>query len=67
MSEEHEHVESGVGPVRSLPPRPDGQQWYRTLDDAIHAWASEQHLQGDQVVPEIHVYVGSHVGGWSVG
>jgi hypothetical protein len=67
MSEQHEAgSEQLPPPVRTLPPRPDGQQWYRTLDEAIHVWAIQNDLHGDQVVPEIRVYLHSHIGGWNV-
>jgi hypothetical protein len=53
-------------PVSDLPLRENGKPWYRTLDDAIDAWAHEEKLHGEQPVPQIYVYVHSHIGGWSV-
>jgi hypothetical protein len=67
MSAEHE---SGGRyrpvPVSGLPLRENGQPWYRTLDDAIDAWAHENDLHGETKLPEIYVYLHSHIGGWSV-
>jgi hypothetical protein len=61
------HAEPGTEhapvPVKGLP----GGPWYRTLDEAIHAWAIKNELHEDQEVPPIRVYLHSHVGGWSVG
>jgi hypothetical protein len=50
-------------PVKELP----GGPWYRTLDEAIHAWAADEGHHNVAVdVPRIRVYVRSHVGGWNV-
>jgi hypothetical protein len=54
-------------PVSGLPNDPKKRKWYRTLDEAIHAWAEENGLHGPQEVPQIWVNVHSHIGGWSVG
>jgi hypothetical protein len=53
-------------PVPGLPLRRNGKPWYRTLDDAIDAWAHENELHGEQELPQIYVYLHSHIGGWSV-
>jgi hypothetical protein len=64
MSEQHEHPPDPVPPVQDLPDGP----WYRTLDDAIHAWAEQKGFHNKVVeVPTIRVYVHSHIGGWNVG
>ena len=53
-------------PVSDLPPRANGASWYRTLDDAIDAWSHNNDLHGEQALPQIYVYLHSHIGGWSV-
>lgn len=64
MSNEQEHAgERPPPPVGGLP----GGPWYRTLDEAIHAWAIKNRLHEEQEVPPIRVYLHPHVGGWSVG
>jgi hypothetical protein len=59
-----------TGPAEQPPPPvgdwPDGP-WYRTLDEAIHAWAIKNDRHKAQVLPRIRVYLHPHVGGWSVG
>jgi hypothetical protein len=67
VSTEHEHTEGAIPvPVRDLPLRDNGQPWYRTLDDAVDAWAHKNDLHGEQELPRIYVYLHSHIGGWSV-
>jgi hypothetical protein len=65
MSSQAEHADERPPPTV---PGLKGE-WYRTLDEAIHAWALKQKppLHGPAVVPEIKVYLHSHVGGWNVG
>jgi hypothetical protein len=64
MSEQLEPAGEKPPPVKELP----GGPWYRTLDDAIHAWAVDNRYHDEEVtVPQIRVYVRSHVGGWNVG
>jgi hypothetical protein len=64
MSEQAEHAdERPPPPVKGLP----GGPWYRTLDEAIHAWSINTKLHGPQEVPPIRVYLHSHIGGWNVG
>jgi hypothetical protein len=65
MSESTEHP--GERPPTPVLPDAPGGPWYRTLDEAIHAWAIENHLHKAQEVPKIRVFLHSHVGGWSVG
>jgi hypothetical protein len=65
MSHHDEHA--GERPPTPIHPDAPGGPWYRTLDEAIHAWAIEKKLHGPQEVPSIRVYLHSHVGGWNVG
>lgn len=67
MSSEHGSAESEPAPVPDLPPRANGELWYPTLHDAVDAWAHKKKLHGEQKVPQIYVYLHSHIGGWSVG
>jgi hypothetical protein len=53
-------------PVPDLPPRANGKPWYPTLEDAVDAWSHNKKLHGEQKLPPIHVYLHSHIGGWSV-
>ena len=67
MSTKHESAAGTLPvPIPGLPLRENGKPWYRTLDDAIDAWAHENDLHGEQELPQIHVYLHSHIGGWSV-
>jgi hypothetical protein len=67
VSTEHKSAARSLPvPVTDLPPRENGARWYRTLDDAIDAWAHENELHGEHEVPQIYVYLHSHIGGWSV-
>jgi hypothetical protein len=66
MSTQQESTESRPQPVAGLPDRPNGKKWYPTLKDAVDAWAHNNDLHGDQKVPDIHVYLHTHIGGWSV-
>jgi hypothetical protein len=50
-----------AGPPGEVPGKPG---WYRTLDEAIHAWGHAKGLHGEQPLPEIRVLLGSHVQGW---
>jgi hypothetical protein len=59
-------TESVPVPVPGLPLRSNGKPWYRTLDDAIDAWAHAEDRHGEQEVPQVYVYLHSHIGGWSV-
>jgi hypothetical protein len=65
MSNQHEH------PSDPMPPPVGGDMpggpWYRTLDEAIHAWAVDKNLHGEVEIPPIRVYLKSHIGGWNVG
>jgi hypothetical protein len=54
-------------PVPDLPKRSNGDSWYATLEDAIEAWSLKHDLHGENEVPQIYVYLHSHIGGWSVG
>lgn len=65
MSQPAEHP--GDRPPPPVLPDAPGGPWYRTLDEAIHAWAIENNKHKEQVVPEIRVYLHSHIGGWNVG
>jgi hypothetical protein len=67
MSPHEESAADLPNPVVGLPPRPNGELWYPTLTDAVDAWAHKKKLHGEQKVPQIYVYLHSHVGGWSVG
>jgi hypothetical protein len=67
VSTEHEHTDRAFPvPVAGLPRRENGEPWYRTLDDAVDAWAHNNDLHGEQKLPQIYVYLHSHIGGWSV-
>lgn len=55
-----------AGTHEKPPHVPTKPGWYRTLDEAIHAWAVDNDLHGEQAVPKIRVMLGPHVQGWNV-
>jgi hypothetical protein len=61
------HHEDLPDPVPDLPLRANGEPWYATLEDAVDAWAHKNDLHGEQELPQVYVYLHSHIGGWSVG
>lgn len=47
----------------------NGRKWYRSLEDAVNAWADAHNLDGAHPLPKIFVltehHSPSHVVGWS--
>jgi hypothetical protein len=58
-------AQEAVPPVAGLDD-PEGRKWYRTLDEAIHAWAEEKTKHGPTPLGQIWVYLHPHIGGWRV-